>query len=786
MSNVPMPQSPLPDDDETRATSPRTPNAKRRTKSSQACDRCRAKKIKCNGVRPCKSCLDKSIPCRYETMTRRTRGSAKERAKLLQAQLDHAQMLLRTAGVLGPTIATPASQPHDNTQTCIDVLLQAASLPSNQPDMVDYSQPISHNNADQCQALDQPPSREPSRQDEPENTVSYLFSPQLSLDTDSAQMSSISNSHANSEVLPTATPDTRRETFSSTGCATNSSHELDPLDTIIEGLGQIESRGSVVFQDDEGVPGVEEPPSRDEHHGPTSYLSICVNPGIGWIASKIGHSNFTSSAKTLMSSIGGRLKLHKRLSKERIEDPDPKTAWKYTRAYFEETPISTFYLIGRQSFEARLIRHIENPLASQEDSVWFAIRNIVYASGCRALMSKTHSWRESQSKSGQYFENALSVETDLIHGAYGISAIRALLAMAIFSDGGGCQKLEYMLVGCALRLAQSKGLHLRSHTSRISKEEDTKRSWLFWSLYCFEKHLSFRSGRPSAINDDDISCELPSQAPDGNPHKLEWFLLVIRLAKISSSIIQNFSTVKARQQSLTCVAKLVHEHDQKLRRWFDDVPELYKQNPSAKTIGLPSGILDEHLHYLCLSYYGSLAIVHCIFGHPWNVPGPVDDQDEAVREMLASSYIALADCSRDIILTTRSIKVNSMAPVWLLFYYPLVGMINMFICILNSPKSEHTSRDISLLETVAGYFGYLDYESDGVISFSFTASLGTWARQAVSNANAQQESLLASDPHRDSTGQTDYGDLNFFDEIADFAIDQMDLEDWPIFLPRFS
>lgn len=192
-------------------------------------------------------------------MTRRTRGSAKERAKLLQAQLDHAQMLLRTAGVLDPTVATPASQPHDNTQTCIDVLLQAASLPSNQPDLINYSQTISHNNTDQCQALDQPPSREPSRQDEAENTVSYLFSPQLSLGTDSAQMSSISNGHANSEVLPTTTPDTRRETVSSTGCATNSSHERDPLDTIIEGLGQIESRGSVLFQDDEVVPEVEEP-----------------------------------------------------------------------------------------------------------------------------------------------------------------------------------------------------------------------------------------------------------------------------------------------------------------------------------------------------------------------------------------------------------------------------------------------------------------------------------------------------------------------------------------------
>ncbi|KAH7133890.1 fungal-specific transcription factor domain-containing protein [Dactylonectria macrodidyma] len=786
MTDVPLPQSPLSEDGESRAASPRSvvTNPRRRTKSSQACDRCRSKKIKCNGVQPCKSCLDKATSCSYETMTRRTRGSARERANLLQAQLDHAQMLLRSAGVIDPNLATPPSQPHENTQNCIDVLLHAASLPSAQMNLSEYSHSICTNSNDHCQPDDQHLIAQSSHQKEPEPTVPYLFSPQLSLGTTLNHIDSVSNDNVSSDILPTTSPDTIREALSTARCTSNSANDRHPLETIIRDLDQIGPSGSTLFGNDEDDPEVEEPPSRDEHHGPTSYLSICVSPGIGWIASKIGHSNFTNCAKTLMSSIRHRLRLNKRISKERIDDPDPNTAWKYSRAYFEDSAISTFYLINRQSFEARLIWHFENPSTSQDDSVWFAVRNIVFATGCRALMAKSHSWTESQSQSWKYFENALHVETDLIHGEYGFAAIRVLLAMAIFCEAGSGQKLEYMLVGCALRIAQSKGLHLRSNASRMSPEEDTKRSWLFWSLYCFEKHLSLRSGRPSAINDDDISCELPSKAPDGNPHKLEWFLYAVRLGKISSSIIQKFSTVKARQQPLSHVAKLVHQHDQELRRWYQDVPDLYRQNPAQKTIGLPSGILDEHLHYLGLSYHGCLSVVHCILAHPWNIPGQVKDHDKDVQEALQNSVQALAKSSRDIILTTRSIKVSSMVPAWLLFYYPLIGMINMFICILNSPTSESTPRDISLLEMVAGYFGYLDYSSDATISFSFTASLGTWARQAVSNANAQQENLLASNPLPTTPHEVDFGEMNFFNEIGDFTFDQMAFEEWPSFLPR--
>lgn len=68
-------------------------------------------------------------------------------------------------------------------------------------------------------------------------------------------------------------------------------------------------------------------------------------------------------------------------------------------------------------------------------------------------------------------------------------------------EGAGCVKLEYMLIGNALRLAQAKGLHLRPpRNTKLTSEEVQIRSWLFWTIYFYEKHITLRSGRPS------VSC----------------------------------------------------------------------------------------------------------------------------------------------------------------------------------------------------------------------------------------------------------------------------------------
>lgn len=75
-----------------------------------------------------------------------------------------------------------------------------------------------------------------------------------------------------------------------------------------------------------------------------------------------------------------------------------------------------------------------------------------------------------------------------------------IFIQAFYTEGMGNPALEYMLVSNALRLAQSKGLHRQPIASwHLSEEETNSRNWLFWSIYAYEKHIAFRSGRPSVL-----------------------------------------------------------------------------------------------------------------------------------------------------------------------------------------------------------------------------------------------------------------------------------------------
>ena len=104
-----------------------------------------------------------------------------------------------------------------------------------------------------------------------------------------------------------------------------------------------------------------------------------------------------------------------------------------TTAYFDESPDTIYHIIDRSMFERRLNAHFTGDAGQQNDCpAWYALRNIIYAYGCRIEISKTsHRQKiaESQTKAWAYFENALSVHTELIYTRTDMSAVQALTAM---------------------------------------------------------------------------------------------------------------------------------------------------------------------------------------------------------------------------------------------------------------------------------------------------------------------------------------------------------------------
>lgn len=105
-------------------------------------------------------------------------------------------------------------------------------------------------------------------------------------------------------------------------------------------------------------------------------------------------------------------------------------------AYFDSCIDSVFGVLDRHELEQQLRLHFENGMrqASSTDKAWYALRNTVYALGCRvalSLESGPAGYAESRSQSWRYFENSLAVATDLMYGRAEVTSVRALILMVL-------------------------------------------------------------------------------------------------------------------------------------------------------------------------------------------------------------------------------------------------------------------------------------------------------------------------------------------------------------------
>ncbi|KAF2812009.1 uncharacterized protein BDZ99DRAFT_560742 [Mytilinidion resinicola] len=472
-------------------------------------------------------------------------------------------------------------------------------------------------------------------------------------------------------------------------------------------------------------------------------MSICSDSGVKWVSQKIGIPDFNHSASSLATVVSRGLKMQ-RMNRHPRPEPDHETAWSYTKAYFEHTVEADIGTINRHAFEARLQAHMgRNEISDpDEDPAWYALRNMVYAFGCRFVLCQKISrdaWAEAQNESWRFFENALLVHTELVYFPSNTSAIEALLVMALFVEGMGVPKLEYMLISNALRLAQSKALHLQPPPSTsIPPAEMTYRSWLWWSIYIYEKHIAYRSGRPSAIDDDEITCVLPTLAPNGREIHVQLFTSFIEHAQISSSTMRHLSRAKSGQRSPAELVSTVEKLDRRLHSWYQSIPAALRLDLPFKKSNLPDGAQLEHLLYLHFAYHGSLISIHSFFGYPWNLIGFASDSSTDLRERMESSTRIVAEASRNLVLATRDISIDAEAPAWLIFYYPILGMINLFIHILRFPTLPTIPSDIQLMDMIAAYFGYIDFSTASRLSFPFTRDIAHWARMVSEKARSTQ------------------------------------------------
>lgn len=78
----------------------------------------------------------------------------------------------------------------------------------------------------------------------------------------------------------------------------------------------------------------------------------------------------------------------------------------------------------------------------------------------------------------------------------------------------------------------------------------------------------------------------------------------------------------------------------------------------------------------------------------------------------------------------------------LVFFYPLLGLINIFIYVLKDLGATSIPSDLALMDIVAGHFGYLEYYSSSRLSFPFVGELTSIARAAVKKSKDRHSDTL--------------------------------------------
>ncbi|KIX06764.1 uncharacterized protein Z518_04740 [Rhinocladiella mackenziei CBS 650.93] len=480
-------------------------------------------------------------------------------------------------------------------------------------------------------------------------------------------------------------------------------------------------REDLVADGEEGV--IPLPKVHWEHHGPWSWVSVCSRPGLRWVCERTRSDEFVEIANGLTKTWSRRLKM-KRFQplRKKAAEPDKETAWKYVDAYFEQSYDAVFGILHRPTFEARLRAHFDpHGALPVEDSSWFALRNIVYAAGCRCVLANdpTVSFVDADAQVTQFFHNALSVFSEIIFGHSGFTAVQALALMTFFAEGLGSPAVEYPLCTNAVQLAQAKGLHREPSKSWGLPQSDVlNRSWLWWAIYCLEKQIAFRSGRPSVIDDDNISTPIPTKAPPGSTIDVEVFTLIIKHAQISAQISRRIMSVEAFKQSSAEAMDTIHDIHRQLLDLLESIPPQL-QVKNAVRHEYPANSRRVHTIYLHFAIYGSLMATHIIFFYPWISLRFGTESDPKFQNQVVSSSETIATAARQIILVLRSITTDVAIPAWLAFYYPMYAHINLFVYILRYPSLSTARADLALLDICAGHFGHVEHVTNSEISFHF-------------------------------------------------------------------
>ncbi|KAK5045758.1 hypothetical protein LTR84_008850 [Exophiala bonariae] len=188
-----------------------------------------------------------------------------------------------------------------------------------------------------------------------------------------------------------------------------------------------------------------------------------------------------------------------------------------------------------------------------------------------------------------FYQQAARLLPEVIHLG-SLESVQGCLLLGLYALPVDASGLGYIYLNLAMKMAMQNGMHRQAPDTVFAPEAISRRSKIWWTVYCLERKISIYHGRPISVRPMDIDVGLPhdefeplGQDSISSTSSLRTLIkLVDNLGQAADDIL--LLRNRNKLQTSGVLTRLISKRDE-IKRWWTDLA-LHKQPFSRPKIHL--------------------------------------------------------------------------------------------------------------------------------------------------------------------------------------------------------
>lgn len=278
-----------------------------------------------------------------------------------------------------------------------------------------------------------------------------------------------------------------------------------------------------------------------------------------------------------------------------------------------------------------------------------------------------HAFENENAPHWKWFRNATSTFLELQFQEGNLLAVQAMVGivgtMNLLRQSDANKPQSFILqvlpvpdpcavvAGAALRQALAIGLHRNLSYAGLSHAEAEQRRNTFWIGFLIERNMSFRLGRPSVINEDDIGIDFPRAMGEGVV--MGHLRYMAKLGVLQGRIYNKLYSAKSQTKSTFERLQRIGILDDELQHWRESIPVNLRPGEPIAPSNDPHHVMPILMMHF--GYFNALTIIHRISNHhgPWTSksedPFSLKSQESGLNPRVFAGGAICVNAARSII-----------------------------------------------------------------------------------------------------------------------------------------